>query len=336
MSASSSSLRLSLLSAAAALCAAGLPLSAAWAHGSFVNPQSRIYKCYLGNKENPADPACRAAWEVAGSQLFYDWNGINQANANSNHQAVVPDGKLCSGGNPTFRGLDVVRSDWQATTLRSGASYTFSFYATAPHATKDWTFYVTRQGWNPASPLRWADLQQFCKTARVPLSSGNNYHITCTLPARSGRHVIYNTWQRSDSTEAFYTCMDVNFTNALAAQDARWKDAGNLAVANDYPVGTAVTLRVFNADGSDAEKIETVLRAGETSVADWPRRLGEEVNRRSRYARIGEPSGGGRFQARSGLAGNHVWLDGNRSHAIDVRLPASARPAAGEHAHHGH
>ncbi|GAI17310.1 unnamed protein product, partial [marine sediment metagenome] len=40
---------------------------------------------------------------------FIDSNGINQANANSNHRAVVPDGKLCSGNNPTFRGLDIVR-----------------------------------------------------------------------------------------------------------------------------------------------------------------------------------------------------------------------------------
>ncbi|ALN64943.1 chitin binding domain protein [Lysobacter antibioticus] len=328
--------RTSLLVSGAALCAALLPVSAVQAHGTFVNPQSRIYKCYLGNKENPADPACRAAWAVAGPQLFYDWNGINQANANSNHQAVVPNGKLCSGGNPTFRGLDVLRSDWQATTLRSGSSHTFTFYATAPHATKEWTFYVTPQGWNPSTALQWSSMQQFCKSAKVPLSSGNNYHITCTLPNRTGRHVIYNTWQRSDSTEAFYTCMDVNFSNALAERNSAWRDAGNLNVANDYPVGTTVTLRVFNADGSDAEKVETVLRAGETSVIDWPRRIGDEVNARSRFARIGEKRGAEPIQAKSGSAGNHVWLTGNRSYAFDVRLPESAQPYADEHAHHGH
>lgn len=326
--------RFSLLSAAVALCAAALPVSSAFAHGTFVNPQSRIYKCYLGNKENPADPACRAAWAVAGSQLFYDWNGINQANANSNHQAVVPDGKLCSGNNPTFRGLDVNRSDWQTTNVRSGSSYTFTFYATAPHSTKDWTFYVTPQGWNPNSSLRWGDLQQFCKAGKVPLSAGNNYLITCTLPARTGRHVIYNTWQRADSTEAFYTCMDVNFTNSVAEANSPWRESGNLNVINDYPVGTAVTLRVFNADGSDAEKIETVLRAGETSIADWPRRVAEQVNARAKFARIGEQRGA-QVQAKDG-AGNRVFLSGNRSYAFDVRLPESAKPLAGEHAHHDH
>lgn len=326
--------RFSLLSAAVALCATALPVSSAFAHGTFVNPQSRIYKCYLGNKENPADPACRAAWAVAGSQLFYDWNGINQANANSNHRAVVPDGKQCSGNNPTFRGLDVIRSDWQTSNVRSGASYTFTFYATAPHATKDWTFFVTPQGWNPNTPLRWNDLQQFCKTGSVPLSAGNNYHITCTLPARTGRHVIYNAWQRSDSTEAFYTCMDVNFTNSVADAKSPWRESGAVNVVNDYPVGTAVTLRVFNPDGSDAEKIETVLREGETSIVAWPRRVAEQVNARAKFARIGEQRGG-QVQAKDG-PGNRVFLSGNRSYAFDVRLPASAKPFADEHAHHDH
>ncbi|WP_164172335.1 lytic polysaccharide monooxygenase, partial [Streptococcus pneumoniae] len=69
-------------------------------------PVSRVYACFQGNPENPTNPACAAAKAVGGSQAFYDWNGINQANANGNHQAVVPDGKLCSGNNATFRGLD--------------------------------------------------------------------------------------------------------------------------------------------------------------------------------------------------------------------------------------
>lgn len=331
---SSSPLRAPALCAALALAVLALPAVPAWAHGSFVKPQSRIYKCYLGNKENPADPACRAAWAVAGPQLFYDWNGINQANANGNHPAVVPDGTLCSGNNPTFRGLDISRTDWQTTTVPSGQSYTFSFYATAPHATRNWTFYVTPAGWTPGSPLRWGEMQQFCRTGAIPLSAGNNYHITCTLPVRSGRHVIYNTWQRSDSTEAFYTCMDVDFAAAASDRASPWRDAGALSVINDYPAGTALTLRVFNADGSDAEKIRTVLRAGETAVTQWPRRLAEEVNARARHARIGERLGS-QVRARAG-ASQQVWLSGNRSYAVDVQLPVSARPYAEESGHHGH
>jgi hypothetical protein len=70
--------------------------------------------------------------------------------------------------------------------------------APAPHATREWKFYVTRDGWQPGSPLRWADLQEFCTLGNVPLS-GDVYKLDCPLPKRSGQHIIYNTWQRSDS-----------------------------------------------------------------------------------------------------------------------------------------
>ena len=108
MSFRSTPLLLATSFAAAGLCLAGN----AFAHGTMTTPVSRVYACFQGNPENPTNPACAAAKAVGGSQAFYDWNGINQANANGNHQAVVPDGKLCSGNNPTFRGLDVNRSDW--------------------------------------------------------------------------------------------------------------------------------------------------------------------------------------------------------------------------------
>ncbi|MBW8807477.1 MAG: hypothetical protein JF591_01330 [Lysobacter sp.] len=128
--------------------------------------------------------------------------------------------------------------------------------------------------------------------------------------------------------------MDVNFTNSVADANSPWRESGNVNVVNDYPVGTAVTLRVFNPDGSDAEKIETVLREGETSIVAWPRRVAEQVNARARFARIGEQRGG-QVQAKDG-PGNRVFLSGNRSYAFDVRLPASAKPFADEHAHHDH
>jgi len=40
---------------------------------------------------------------------------------------------------------------------------------------------------------------------------GVQYTWTATLPAKSGRHIIYSIWERSDSPEAFYNCADVVF-----------------------------------------------------------------------------------------------------------------------------
>ena len=177
-----------LAASAAVFCVAGIFQSApAHAHGTMTTPHSRVYACAQGNIENPADPACRAASAVSGTQTFYNWMGINQANANGNHQAVVPNGKLCSGNNPTFSGLDMPRSDWQATSIAPDASgrFEFRFRGTAPHATRDWVFYATRDGWDPTRPLAWGDLEEFCRIGNTPLSSDGTYRLSCPLPSRT-------------------------------------------------------------------------------------------------------------------------------------------------------
>lgn len=66
---------------------------AAHAHGSMETPPSRVYGCFLEGPENPKSAACKAAVAAGGTQALYDWNGVNQGNANGNHQAVVPDGQ---------------------------------------------------------------------------------------------------------------------------------------------------------------------------------------------------------------------------------------------------
>ncbi len=61
-----------------------------------------------------------------------------------------------SGVNPTYRGLDLARKDWRTTPISPDANgeLEFVFYATAPHATKSWTFYITKDGWDPTTPLK--------------------------------------------------------------------------------------------------------------------------------------------------------------------------------------
>ena len=193
-------------------------------------PASRIYKCrFEDNPEDPQDPACAAAVDFAGSpQFLYDWNAIRQAKADSQHQLVVPDGELCSGGGVEYAGLDLLRDDWRSTTIspRDDGTFEFVYLASAPHSTQDMLFFVTRQGWDPLQPLRWEDLDliddpddpddpvdPFCHLTSVTLESlpgvGDVYRMVCPLPARSGRHVIYHVWQRDDSPEAFYACVDV-------------------------------------------------------------------------------------------------------------------------------
>ncbi|MFI2434010.1 lytic polysaccharide monooxygenase [Streptomyces sp. NPDC018693] len=204
---------------AALVAALGLPplaltaLSAApaAAHGSMGDPVSRVAQCYAEGPESPKSAACAAAVAAGGTQALYDWNGVRIGDANGRHQELIPDGTLCSANNEAFKGLDLARADWPATSVSSG-SYTFKYRVTAPHR-GTFKVYVTKAGYDPAKPLAWSDLdlEHPVATATDPVARGGFYTFSGTLPERSGRHLLYAVWQRSDSPEAFYSCSDVTF-----------------------------------------------------------------------------------------------------------------------------
>lgn len=183
----------------------------AFAHGSMGDPVSRVSQCYAEGPESPKSDACRAAVAAGGTQALYDWNGIRIGDANGRHQELIPDGRLCSANNDEFKGLDLARADWPATSVRSG-SYTFRYRVTAPHK-GTFTVYLTKPGYEPAQPLGWddLDLSHPVATATDPVAPGGFYTFSGTLPERSGRQLLYAIWQRSDSPEAFYSCSDVTF-----------------------------------------------------------------------------------------------------------------------------
>ncbi|MCX4991974.1 lytic polysaccharide monooxygenase [Streptomyces sp. NBC_00568] len=200
----------------AALGIAPLALSAlaavpASAHGSMGDPVSRVSQCYAEGPESPGSDACKAAVAAGGTQALYDWNGIRIGDANGRHEALIPDGKMCSANNDEFKGLDLARSDWPATSVSSG-SYTFKYRVTAPHK-GTFKVYITKAGYDPSQPLAWDDLDLAHPVATVtdPAASGGFYTFSGTLPKRSGKQLLYAVWQRSDSPEAFYSCSDVAF-----------------------------------------------------------------------------------------------------------------------------
>lgn len=180
------------------------------AHGSMTDPVSRVAACYAEGPESPKSAACKAAVAASGAQAFYDWNAVNIANAAGNHRTLIPNGRLCSAGNEKYRGLDLARADWPASPMTSGP-HTFRYKGTAPHK-GSFELYVTKDGYDPSKPLKWSDLEPapFAKVTDPGMQNGD-YVFSGTVPAKSGRHLIYSIWQRSDSPEAFYTCSDVVF-----------------------------------------------------------------------------------------------------------------------------
>ncbi|WP_030751397.1 lytic polysaccharide monooxygenase [Streptomyces griseus] len=204
-----------VLTASAALALAGFSGSPAFAHGSMTDPVSRVAACYAEGPEAPSSAACRAAVAASGAQAFYDWNAVNIANAAGQHRSLIPDGKLCSAGNDKYKGLDLARADWPASRMTAG-KHTFRYKGTAPHK-GSFALYVTKDGYDPAKPLKWSDLEaEPFASVTDPGMQGGDYVFEGTVPAKSGRHLIYSIWQRSDSPEAFYTCSDVVFSGASA------------------------------------------------------------------------------------------------------------------------
>ncbi|MFK4148316.1 lytic polysaccharide monooxygenase [Streptomyces sp. NPDC004065] len=195
----------------APLALTSLAAAPASAHGTLGDPVSRVSQCYAEGPENPRSAACRAAVAAGGTQALYDWNGIRIGEANGRHRELIPDGRLCSAGNEEFKGLDLARADWPATAVSSGAR-TFRYRVTAPHK-GTFKVYITKPGYDPAKPLAWADLdlEHPVATAADPVASGGFYTFSGRLPERSGKHLLYAVWQRSDSPEAFYSCSDVSF-----------------------------------------------------------------------------------------------------------------------------
>ncbi|HWO69103.1 MAG TPA: lytic polysaccharide monooxygenase [Umezawaea sp.] len=201
------------LVAVLASIAVALPMlmtGVAQGHGSAQGPFSRTYNCrWNENPEAPTSGGCKAAIAAGGTQAMYDWHEVNIANAAGNSRSIIPDGKLCSAGRDKYKGLDLPRTDWAATKLTSGANITFQLKATAPHR-GTFELFGTKTGWNPSAPLKWSDLDPSFAKVTEPAIANGAYQINVKLPAgKTGRHLIYVIWQRSDSPEAFYSCSDV-------------------------------------------------------------------------------------------------------------------------------
>ncbi|MGW3018492.1 lytic polysaccharide monooxygenase auxiliary activity family 9 protein [Streptomyces longwoodensis] len=198
--------RTKLSAAAVGLAATGaLVLSSGGAsgHGYTDLPISRQKLCQNGTVSNCGD----IQWEpqsVEGPKGF--------------PAAGPADGQLCSGGNSRFAQLSSPRTPsggaWPTTRVTGGQSYTFRWQFTAMHATTDFKYYVTRQGWNQDHNLSRSDLN-LTPFLTVPYGGQrppSTLSHSGTLPSGlSGHHVILAVWTVADTGNAFYACSDVTF-----------------------------------------------------------------------------------------------------------------------------
>ncbi|WP_416978266.1 lytic polysaccharide monooxygenase auxiliary activity family 9 protein [Streptomyces sp. T028] len=195
----------------------------ALAHGAPTEPSSRVYGCSPeGTRTSTA--ACRAAIAANGTS-FAAWDNLRVANVNGRDRQTIPDGKLCSGGLPAYKGLDLARADWPTTRLTPGGTLNMTYASTIPH-TGTFRLYLTKQGYDPTKPLTWDDLPErpFAEV-KDPALTGGAYRFSAKLPAdRTGRQVLYTIWQNSSTSDTYYSCSDVVFSAAAGSSGTSGTD----------------------------------------------------------------------------------------------------------------
>ncbi len=282
--------------AAGTLLATLVSATPASAHGAMTVAGSRTFLCYEDGLTStgqivPQNPACQAAVATSGTTPLYNWFAVgNRAGATSGGTVgFIPDGKLCSGNSNyyDFSGFDQARTDWPVTHLTTGANIQIKYNKWAAHP-GTFYLYITKDGWDQTKPLTWADMVSTpFSTSVQPPSVGDPgtvssyYYWNATLPAgKSGRHIIYSVWARSDSSETFYGCSDVVFdggtgqvtgigTGAPPGPTVECK--ASYTITNSWPGGFQGQVTVTNPTTSTINSWTTSWSApdGETISSAW-------------------------------------------------------------------
>ena len=85
------------------------------------------------------------------------------------------------------------------TVLTPGADgkLTFKYQQTAPHITKYFRTYISKDSYDPKAGLRWSDLELIGDSAGWTVRRRQDYQAGREDPAQyTGKRVIYTVWQR--------------------------------------------------------------------------------------------------------------------------------------------
>ena len=123
------------------------------------------------------------------------------------------DGKLASAGGLFGGALDEQSATrWVKNEIQPGAN-AIGWRFTAPHKTAQWSYYITKSGWDPNAPLDRGDFELISTVAHDGSAASTNPTHIVDIPAdRTGYHVIYAVWDIADTSNAFYNVIDVNIS----------------------------------------------------------------------------------------------------------------------------
>ncbi|GGZ27128.1 hypothetical protein GCM10010387_20610 [Streptomyces inusitatus] len=249
-------LRRATLVAVPVLLATTVPWTA-YAQGAPVDPVSRAAACgTTGARQTSA--ACVAAVAANGGVAFDAWDRVRVAGVQGRDRERIPDGRLCSAGLEAYRGLDIAHTEWPTTELTAGGRFTLEYRATVRRP-GTFDLYLTKEGYDPAKALRWADLaSEPFATVKDPALKDGSYRIEGTLPGElTGAHVLYTVWRNDGAegsegaSETYYSCSDVVLTGEVP-------ESGNFGLHGKQTAGAKDT----SSASADAEPSAAAREGG--------------------------------------------------------------------------
>jgi len=246
-----------------------------FAHGLMESPASRNWICGAVTKPDQVDngtaqtPICGEAFAV-NPIAGYSFMSVLTHNLGRASVTPLPD-NVCSFGSETWKGAVTpwdMPIDWPTNPMTSGEQTITWNISWGPHFddTAEFRYWITKPDFvfSKTKALTWDDFEStpFCVLNyedSTPLANPNvvsdkaaqKFHTKCTVPARSGHHVIYGEWGRKPPTlERFHGCIDGAFggvVNPVVAQivaspaNASFTGAGTITFSGATSQGTNLT-----------------------------------------------------------------------------------------------
>jgi chitin-binding protein len=227
-----------------ALRAAGLVLlamvsTAALPHGLVQDPPSRNWFCGAITKPDQVAngtaqyPVCGNAFNDPDVSVNDGYSFMSVLTHTTGRLGVGPRTNVCGFNSETWNGRATVWDqpiDWPTVPMAAGTRTFLWNISWGPHFsdTSDFRYWITKPDfvWQTGRALSFSDFedQPFCNLAYddanpngnpnvVPNPGAATFLTRCTVPARSGRHVIYAEWGRNQWTyERFHGCIDAQFS----------------------------------------------------------------------------------------------------------------------------
>ncbi|MBV6824401.1 N-acetylglucosamine-binding protein GbpA [Pseudomonas sp. PD9R] len=266
------------------LLSAMMASQTASAHGYLDVPPSRALLCQKGANTN-----CGAA-QYEPQSVGETFKGFPAGVGGAPLQGPI-DGKIASGGHPSFSAMDAQSATrWALTEIRD-RNIDFEWQYKAPHPVTKHEYFITRNGWNPNESLKRVSFENtpFCAFDgghQMPVSGTKQ---NCTIPEdKTGQHVILAIWTVGDTDAAFHSVADVNIL-AEPSLPGGWSSVGGIAPTTQLLVGDKVKARAFTASGESAQySVEVSIdTAEEGSPNNWAFKLAEKINSTHTLIRAG-------------------------------------------------